>query len=43
MTVHLDTLFSKRTMWKRRIAAGVKAAGAAAMKDLMRLVLLMLS
>ncbi len=38
MTVRLATLFNKRTMWKKRIADSVRAAGGAAMKDFMRLV-----
>ena len=38
VTVRLQTLFNKRTMWKRRIADSVRVAGGAAMKDFMRLV-----
>ena len=36
--IHLETQFSKKTMWRKAIEAGSKSANVAGMKDLMHMV-----
>jgi hypothetical protein len=36
--IHLETQFSKKTMWRKAIEAGSKSANVSGMKDLMHMV-----